>query len=157
MRINCFCGGFPIAGFENLDKMYGWIAQNGFEYEDNSVEGITMGYGLMYLTDDEIHTFLKECYRVLEPKGVVRIKDDNTTNPNSRVYKTGWPTHVTLTGPEMMLEHLQKAGFEPHLVDSHTTNFKDESLFQNFGAFTKEKPDDTFHVEGIKLCGNIPG
>lgn len=151
MKVNCFCGGIPIDGFNNIDKFSGWIAQEGLNYSDNSIEAITMAYGLMYLTDDEIHTFLKECYRVLVPGGIVRVKDDNTTNPNSRVYMTGWPTHVTLTGPEMMLNHLKKAGFETHLVDMATTKFKDNTLIQNFGAFTNEKPDDTFHVEGIKV------
>ena len=66
-----------LKGFDNLDKIFGWRFQDGLpQYQDDSVDGITISHAVMFLTMDELRVFIKEMYRVLkkgELSGLLRM------------------------------------------------------------------------------------
>lgn len=148
-KLNLGCKRRKLEGFDNLDKIYGWLFQDGLpQYADSSVEAITISHALMFLTPLELSSFIKEMWRVLKPNGVVRITEDDTENPKSDTYRTGCLTSTPhcLTGPNMMRALLEVAGFKVYDVDEETTHFQDKSLMQNYH---KGRPR-CFFIEGIK-------
>lgn len=145
-----------LPGFDNLDKIFGWLFQNGLpQYADSSVDGITISHALMFLTSNEVADFVYEAYRALKPNGVIRITEDDTQNSKSVYHKTGNVKSgpKCLTGPKMMRQILEKAGFIVHDVDRHTTHFKDKSLMQ---AYRGGQPN-YFFIEGIKTSNLLEG
>src|SRR3989344_639427 len=90
IKLNLGCKHRKLEGFDNLDKIFGWYFQDGLpQYASGSVGGITISHALMFLTESEIETFMKEMWRVLKVGGVVRITEDDTENPLSDTYQTG--------------------------------------------------------------------
>ena len=146
IKINCGCGRYPLAGFVNLDKKKGWVAQDGLkDFEDFSISGITISHMLIYLSHRETYDFFKECYRVLGQGGIIRITEDNTTSPESEIFG-GWRDFITLTDPKIMIILLEKAGFTARECAPDETLFIDKSLIQQFHG----SPPRVFHVEGAK-------
>ena len=155
IKINLGCGVYPLEGFINLDKgrKYGrWYFQNGLNYHDNSVDAITISHSLMYLDVDELWKFMIEAYRVLKIGGVIRITEDNTTDPRSSVYG-GYKKHRNpppfkcLTDAKMMRKALEQAGFKVYDVSLDETHYKDKSLIQHYhGEFPR-----VFFIEGQKI------
>lgn len=138
-----------LEGFDNLDKIFGWHFQDGLpDYKDNSVDGITISHALMFLTPSELTTFTKIMYKVLKPGGIVRITEDDTENKQSLWYKTGnlKSNPCCLTGPEMMRQVLENAGFQVFDVDRKTTHFYDKSLMQSY----RGGQPNVFFIEGVK-------
>ena len=156
IKLNLGCGAFPLPEpeFVNLDKGRGygrWFFQDGFKYHDNSVDAITISHALMYLTEEELWRFMKEAYRVLKEGGVIRITEDNTTDPESSVYG-GWhkerevPPFKCLTDAKMMRDALEQAYFKVYDIELEETYYKDRSLIQQRHG---EAPR-VFAVEGVK-------
>lgn len=138
-----------LPGFENLDKIFGWNFQDGLpQYQDDSVEGITISHALMFLTEAELVTFVNEMWRVLRNGGVVRITEDDTENPESLWYETGNERSgpKCLTGPKMIRRILESAGFKVYDVSLTETKFGDNSLMQ---AYRGGQPN-VFFIEGVK-------
>lgn len=150
IKLNLGCKRRKLPGFDNLDKIYGWYFQDGLlRHADESVDGITISHALMFLTIPELETFMKEMWRALKSGGVVRITEDNTENPLSVTYQTGCVASGPrcLTGPKMMREMLEKAGFIVYDVDRKTTHFADPSLMQAY----RGGPPNYFFIEGVKM------
>ncbi len=145
MKLNLGAGPHPLDGFVNLDPQAGWRFEDGFSYEDGSVEAITESHAAMYLPLDRWPVFLTEAFRVLEPRGIIRITEDNTEDPESERLG-GWPDAVTLTGPVMAREHLKAAGFRVRKHAADTTGFRDRSLCQAWHG----QPPKVFFCEGKK-------
>ena len=138
-----------LKGFDNLDKIFGWLFQDGLpQYADGTVEGITISHALMFLTVPEIETFMKEARRVLCIGGMIRITEDDTENPASDTYKTGCMESKpnSLTGPKMMRKILEQVGFKVFDVDEATTHFHDESLIQAYRGGVPRR----YFIEGVK-------
>lgn len=135
-----------MPGFENLDRCMGWTFESGLPYPDNSVEGVTISHALVCLSESQWDPSLAEIYRVLVLGGVVRITEDDHENNSRRCY-VPWPANMTLTGPKMMRERLQRAGFTVHDVGREETHFKDRSLIQ---AYRTADPPYYFFMEGVK-------
>ena len=155
LRLNLACGvpntesWHPIAGFVNLDKSLGWKFQDGFgEFATGTVAAITESHGLMYAPETDWPAFLRECYRVLAPGGVLRITEDDTVHPDSP-RRGGWrgsDPFVSLTDPEKMRRYVEAAGFTVYDVGPNSSRYVDRSLIQaNHG-----EPPAVFHVEGVK-------
>jgi predicted SAM-dependent methyltransferase len=79
-KINIGCGGNVIdePSWINLDiipsrKVYYLDARHPLKFKDNTIEIIFTEHMLEHLYFDEALEFLKECYRVLKPSGVIRI------------------------------------------------------------------------------------
>lgn len=150
IKLNLGCKRRKLSGFDNLDKIYGWLFQDGLpQYADGTVDGITISHAIMFLTVPELKTFMKEAWRVLKTGGVIRITEDDTENPSSDMYGTGCIASGPrcLTGPKMMREILEEAGFKAYDVDRKTTHFYDESLMQAY----RGGPPKRFFIEGVKL------
>jgi len=149
LKLNLGCKQRKLPGFDNLDKDQGWLFQNGLDYPDGSVKGITISHALMFLTDSELDTFMEEMWRVLAPGGVVRITEDETEEPRSEFYKTGNVRSgpKCLTGPNMMRRALERVGFNARDVARNRTHFTDRSLMQAYRGGGAE----TFFIEGIKI------
>jgi len=146
IKLNCGYGRCPLDGFVNLDKRDGWMFQDGFDYATGSVDAITISHALMYLDNIELMDFLAEAYRALRGGGVIRITEDNTTDPKSGVYG-GWKRDaICLTDSRMMRTRLEKAGFDVCDVSPDETHYTDFSLIQELHG----KPPRVFHIEGIK-------
>lgn len=148
-KLNLGCKHRKLSGFDNLDKIYGWLFQNGLpQYGDGTVEGITISHALMFLTVSELAKFMGEMWRVLRVGGVVRITEDDTENPQSDTYRTGCIASIPrcLTGPKMMRAMLENAGFKVYDVDQTTTYFIDKSLMQAYRGGSPKR----FFIEGIK-------
>ena len=117
-----------LKGFDNLDKIFGWRFQDGLpQYQDDSVDGITISHAVMFLTMDELRVFIKEMYRVLKKGGVVRITEDDTENPKSRWYKTGNERSQPscLLGAKIMRKEPEECGFKVYDVNREVTHFID--------------------------------
>lgn len=78
VRINCGCGEWPIEGFVNIDA----TAAEGVDlvaqlppipYPDDSVDEVVAVHFLEHLSFEDGAEFLRECYRVLKPGGLVAI------------------------------------------------------------------------------------
>lgn len=145
VRLNLGSGIYVIDGFVNLDKETGWLFEDGLPYPDSSVEGITVAHALMYVELHDWPAVFAEFARVLEPGGVVRISEDNTTDPASERYG-GFEGAVTLTDAKLVMNYLTLAGLETHQLGADETLFSDRSLIQKLhGAEPK-----VFFVEGVK-------
>lgn len=141
-----------LPGFDNLDKIFGWLFQNGLpQYADSSVDGITISHALMFLTFQEIKLFMKEASRVLKINGVIRITEDDTENPQSEYYKTGNISSKpnSLTGPKMMRDILETVGLKVYDVNRDITYFQDKSLMQAYRGGGPKR----FFIEGVKKFG----
>lgn len=148
LKLNLGCGKKRLKGFDNLDKRYGWDFKNGLSYDDDSIDAITISHSLMYLTIEELNWFLGECWRVLKRGSWIRITEDNTEDPESDTYKTGWKNEAKcLTGPKQMRESLEDAGFDVYDVSPEETNFIDKTLIQQFHGDLPR----VFHIEGKKI------
>jgi len=146
-KLNLGCGGFPLVGFHNLDKDFGWTYEDGLvDFDDASVAGITVSHSLMYVQLDDWPAVFAEFARVLAPRGVIRITEDSTQDPASERYG-GDRDAVTLTSPQLVADHLAAAGMSLTHVQPDETRFTDTSLIQNLhGA-----PPKVFHIEGIRV------
>lgn len=156
MRLNLGCGRpgalswHPMPGFVNLDKSLGWRFEDGLRmYGDETIAGITISHAMMYVVDDDWPAFFAEVYRVLRPGGVVRLTEDDATNPESSRCG-GWrgsEPAVTLTDASMARRHMERAGFTVYDVSHGQTHYADPSLVQAQHGV----PPDVF-FEGVRSC-----
>lgn len=139
----------PIAGCVNLDRSMGWMFEDGLpQYEDASVDGITVSHALMYVADADWPAFVLECRRVLTPHGVLRITEDDTTHPGSG-RRGGWrgsEPAVTLTDAAYVRAHLERWGFDVFDVGPRETRYRDHTLVQQQHG----DPPDVFFLEAVK-------
>jgi len=153
LRLNLGCGTpgalswHPIPGLVNLDKSMGWRFEDLLpDYADGSVDGITVSHALMYVRDADLPKVFSEFARVLAPGGVLRITEDDTTNPKSRRLG-GWrgsESAVIQTDAAKMRRLMEATGFTVHDVAAGTSVYRDLSLCQaQHGA-----PPDVFFIEG---------
>lgn len=146
MRLNLGSGIYVIDGFDNLDKETGWRFEDGLtQYRDGSVEGVTIAHALMFVELKDWPAVFAEFARVLQPGGVIRISEDNTTDRESERYG-GYDGAVTLTDAKLVMNYLTLAGLEAHEMGADETLFTDRSLIQKLhGGVPK-----VFFVEGVK-------
>lgn len=157
LRLNLGCGTpdtrswHPMPGHVNLDRGLGWRFEDGLaDFGNGSVAGVTISHALMYVARAEWPAVLRECARVLEPGGVLRITEDDTATPGSARIG-GWrgsePAR-TLTNPTMARRELEACGFTVYDVTAETSHFRDRSLCQaQHGA-----APDVFFLEGVREC-----
>lgn len=157
VRLNLGCGTpdtrswHPIPGMVNLDRSLGWKFEDGLgDFMDGSVAGITVSHALMYVDPRRWDAVFEEFARVLRPGGVLRVTEDDTSNPaSSRL--GGWhgsEPAIALTDAAMVRRHMERVGFTVHDVTAETTVFEDGSLRQaQHGAVP-----DVFFVEGVREC-----
>lgn len=146
LRLNLGGGINPIPGFVNLDKTTGWTFEEGLgQFPDASVEAITESHALMYVPIGYWPMVFSEIARVLVPGGTLRLTHDNIGGEGSSRPRIR-PRAAVATTPELVLEHLQRAGLPGWVVDQDETRFGDRSLIQqNYG-----REPDVFHVEAVK-------
>lgn len=142
----------PIPGAVNLDKSLGWRFEHGLpDFADASVDGITISHALMYVDEPHWPAVFGEFARVLRPGGVLRVTEDDTANPASRTYPTGWrgsePAAI-LTHPAMVRRYMEAAGFTVHDVDAERTFYRDRALLQDQHGGAPH----CFYIEGVREC-----
>jgi len=147
-RLNLGSGIYVIEGFHNRDPdLDGWRFEHGLpEYEDGSVEAITVSHALMYVALADWPAVFQEFARVLEPGGVVRITEDATDDRASERFG-GWPGYVTLTSSDLVADHIERAGLRAYVCSERETMFADRTLIQRLHGPAPK----VFHVEGVKL------
>lgn len=156
-RLNLGCGTpntrswHPMPGFVNMDRSLGWRFEDGLgDFVDGSVAGITISHALMYVELAAWPGVFAEFARVLQPGGVLRITEDDASNPASSRFG-GWrgsQPAVTNTDAALVHRFMQMAGFTVHDVTADATRYGDRSLLQ---AQHGEAPD-VFFIEGIREC-----
>jgi len=85
-KLNFGCFTIMFYGWTNVDieDLGGWARENGYEYvradarerlpfKDNEAGFIVSHHMIEHLTREEGINFLRECYRILEPGGVIRL------------------------------------------------------------------------------------
>lgn len=155
LRLNLGCGTpgalswHPMPGLINLDKSIGWRFEDGLrDFADATVAGITVSHALMYVRDHDLPPVFAEFARVLEPRGVLRITEDDTTNPASRRFG-GWKgseSAVIQTDARKIRALMESAGFTVYDVDAGRTMYRDDSLRQAQHG----EPPDVFFIEGVR-------
>ncbi len=146
LKLNLGCGDRPLDGFVNLDAKDGWRFEDGLgQYDDASVDAITVSHALMYVPADRWEFVFGEFARVLKVGGIIRITEDDTANPESERFG-GYPDAATLTAPIPVLEQLGTAGLTSVVVLPEVSFYQDDSLIQNGHGH----PPKVFHVEGIR-------
>lgn len=155
LRLNLGCGTpgarswHPVKGMVNLDKSLGWRFEDGLgDFADHTVSAVTISHALMYVAERDWPAFFAEVSRVLVDGGVVRITEDDATNPASSRYG-GWKGSepaVTLTSARIVAAAMERAGLVPRVVAADETLYSDDSLCQaQHGA-----PPDVFWIEGVR-------
>lgn len=145
MKLNLGAGNAPLDGFVNLDAFEGWRFQDGLDYPTASVNAISISHALMFLSLEDWPPAFAEFARVLVPGGVIRITEDNTTDPLSERFG-GHAEAVALTSAELVIRHLETAGFSASEVAPDQTSYLDDSLLQ----WLHGNPPKVFFVEGIR-------
>ena len=145
MKLNLGSGAHPLEGFENLDAENGWRFEDGLEYPDASVEGITISHALMYVELRSWPCVFSEISRVLAPGGVVRTTEDATDDPASERYG-GFHDAVTLTSARLVNLQMGIAGLEAGQLGERETTFRDDSLIQSWHGGSPK----CFFCEGVK-------
>lgn len=129
----------------SLDKLDGWTFESGLpDYEDGSVDAITISHALMYVDPDDLPAVFAEFNRVLKPGGVLRITEDWTNNPDSERFG-GYPGAVYLTTPEDVTARMKAVGLWASLIDPWVT-LSPHPIIQRLHG----EPPRVFHVEGVK-------
>lgn len=149
MRLNLGCGPFPLKGYINLDMNPDWRMEDGLPYAGASVEAITISCVMYAVREDDYPHVFCEFYRALNPGGVVRITDGDTENPASKFYGKPYESDygpTVLTGPRMMRNHMEDAGFTVYDMTATTTMSGDDSILQDRHG----NPPDVFFIEGVK-------
>lgn len=146
VKLNLGSGDEHLDGFENLDAGQGWRFEDGLPgYTDGTVQAVTVSHALMYVPLSAWPAVFAEIARILEPGGILRVTEDNTEDPESERFG-GWHDAVTLTGPDMVREHLKAADLKPRKHAASTSGFKDQSLCQQWHG---DEPK-VFFIEGRK-------
>ncbi len=79
LLVNLGCGPSPLAGWINVDIARGpqvdlvWNLQQGLPFADNSCSAIFSEHVIEHLTKQDGEQLLRECHRVLQKGGVLRI------------------------------------------------------------------------------------
>ena len=148
VKLNLGAGAHPLDGFVNRGpENDGWRFEDGLpEYEDGTVDGITISHSLMYLPLDFWPAVFAEIARVLRPGGVLRVTEDTTDDRRSERYG-GAPDAVTLTSADLVILHATAAGLRADRVKPDESWFADLSLVQRWHG----EPPKVFHVEALKL------
>lgn len=142
--LNLGCGPRALVGFLNLTPP-DWYFEWGLPHVDATVDGISISHSLMYVAAADLPAVFAEIARVLKPRGIVRVTEDNTEDPESERFG-GWHDAVTLTGPTMMRKHMRAAGLTVRAQTATTTGYADDSLLQaHHGVEPK-----VFFLEGRK-------
>ena len=79
LRVNLGCGPIPLAGWVNVDIARGphidvvWDLQNGLPFASDSCTAIFCEHVIEHLSKSDGAKLLKECHRVLQSGGVIRL------------------------------------------------------------------------------------
>ncbi len=79
LMVNLGCGYRPLSGWLNVDVARGphvnvvWDLREGLPFADNSCSAVFSEHVIEHLSKEASERLLKECYRVLQPNGVLRI------------------------------------------------------------------------------------
>jgi len=79
LLLNIGCGPVPMAGWVNVDIARGpqvdvvWDLRQGLPFSDNSCDAIFSEHVIEHLSKTDGENLLRECYRVLQPEGVLRL------------------------------------------------------------------------------------
>ena len=84
IKLNLGCWNHFLDGWHHLDTADNfnkgitiWSWNQPLPYPDNSVSKILIQHALMFCDKDKYQANLRECYRVLKPKGILLVKEDN--------------------------------------------------------------------------------
>lgn len=95
-----------------------WDFGSGLSFAaDGELDGVTVSHALMYTDLQTAKRFMRDTFRALKSEAVLRVTEDD-----ARVHFADECTYARLvTDPSVLCALLREAGFEPELVDPHTT------------------------------------
>lgn len=149
MKIQFCCGGNRLEGFENFDADVDITRP--LPFEDERAEYIFIEHGLEHIHVHDGFHFLKECWRVLETGGVLRVCVPVLTNLKDRAHATDLiygHGHQMVYSFSNLRDLLWAAGFTRSLV---TETVRNEQVDSHWKVIGKEKDDlETLRIEAIK-------
>ena len=146
IKLNLGCGKEPIPEFINLDKLNGWLWENGLTYPDRSVDAITVSHSLMYVESSYFPFIFLELFRVLKIGGVLRITEDATDDPNGARFG-GHPETVSFPRECTFKNLMMFVGFQSvYSCAADETHFIDKTLCQDLHGGRPK----VFFIEGFK-------
>ena len=96
-RLNVGCGNIPFHGWINVDANYVpgvtdmlWDATDPFPMPNGCCEFIYNEHFLEHLSVESGFAFLKECHRLLQPGGVLRVAMPAINEPVRQYYEDDW-------------------------------------------------------------------
>lgn len=164
MKINLGCGKNLITGdgWLNIDKhpsTQNWENSNAaplisavdlrfrWPWLDESVELISVSHLLYALSAGEKRFLICEAARVLKPKGVIRITDDDNLHPASLYHIHKHHNSVERTSAAAIKSLMESAGLKTYWLDANTSlHPADRHLRQDLH---KDGPA-IFFIEGVK-------
>ena len=135
------------------NKLEGWINRDAdcditepLPYRDNFADYAFCEHGLEHVSGPEALKFLDECYRILKPKGVLRIcvpVQDRLTKEHGRDIVLGHG-HLTVWSTTLLFRVMELAGFLVAISDRKPCD-------GHWTVIGKEKDDlETARLEGIR-------
>ena len=144
IKINLGAGSNKLDGWQNYD--IDMDITKPLPFEDNSVDFIMNEHVLEHITQQEGYNFMKECFRILKPKGVMRtatpsisklhlLEDDNY---RKFIKNHGWGDgnkgcglksiifnfgHKCVYNEQMIYCMLQSVGFNPEITQVWESKF----------------------------------
>jgi predicted SAM-dependent methyltransferase len=175
--INIGCGSRPLPGWINLDAARGdkidvvWDLRRGLPFPDGSCAAIFGEHVIEHIPKADAELLLRECRRVLQPGGVVRLSTpdagkflrayvndrefladprfpDSADTPMDRVnmMMREYGQHLWVYDVESLCLALHKAGFNSTLEQE----FGESTYPRMQGIDSEERAFESFYVEAIK-------
>jgi predicted SAM-dependent methyltransferase len=154
MYLHIGCANRYFDGFINSDMRTEWKGvshkldlvmdiSKPWPYKDNSVDGIVSMHVLQQLYWRDLIVALKESYRVLKDRGVMRIGVPSIENGKPIEYLLGW-NNINLLSFNLLEYVLDKIGFRK----IQRYGFRETSV-EEF-AKIDNRPEQTIFLEAIK-------
>jgi 2-polyprenyl-3-methyl-5-hydroxy-6-metoxy-1,4-benzoquinol methylase len=113
-----------VAQLNGLDVRCGNLEEQ--NYAANSFDAVTLNHVIEHVPDPI--GLLRECLRVLKPKGKLVLATPNIASLGHRCFKEYWrglepPRHLHVMSPAAMRRLLSRAGFEQVTVRTHSAHY----------------------------------
>ena len=175
--INFGCGPNTLPGWVNLDIARGenidivWDLRHGFPFADESCAALFGEHVIEHVPKDDAEKLLRECYRVLQPGGVLRLSTPDAgrylrsyagdgeflrhpafpepyETPLDRVNQMmrEYGQHLWAYDAESLLLALRKAGFAKAIEQSCGESLHSRML----NIDTEAREFESLYVEGVK-------
>lgn len=158
-KLNVGCNNVLLDGWDNLDileipEVIQYDARTPLPYEENSVDFIFSEHFIEHLTETNALFFLKECYRVLKPFGVIRTSTFDIDDIIEVCHQDNWERlkHTYLNGAFKDKERIEAFNLCIYEGNLHKFMYSPSSLIRimkkgDFSKFSTPKKRVSSYTE----------